>query len=496
MSARTSDQSRQIEDATTRALSSFTEACDTWPVSSPLDGHDRKRKRKRIIKLIVGAQAVLGLAVFTWLAVQIFPIGTGAAAKAACSDVFVSGRDAQGVIDQELPKAWFVSYAVDESAGTVTAHAFGLRRKTAVYRPGLGCALALDVSPDALRGQGFEPAARPSSDAPWPVGEGADTRADPPGLDRAALTAAIDGVFTAPLNTRAVVIVHRGRLLAERYAPGFDADMPLLGWSMTKSVTSALVGILVGRGELSIDEPIGFERWSGTEDPRAQLTWDQLLRMSSGLEFNEDYGLRTDVTAMLFDVHDASAVPLDRKLVAPIDTSWAYSSGTTNLIQRGIRERMSDDAAYHRLPHDALFAPIGMHSAIMETDPSGTFVGSSFMYATARDWARFGQLFIQDGVWEGRRILPEGWVARSVTPTPTHPTQGYGAQWWLNAATDPEQRALPGVPADAYFASGHQGQIVLVVPSREAVIVRQGMTNGPVWPRAEFAAAVLATLPD
>jgi CubicO group peptidase (beta-lactamase class C family) len=264
---------------------------------------------------------------------------------------------------------------------------------------------------------------------------------------------------------------------------------------MTKSVTNALVGILVARGEVSIDEPIGVASWAGPEDPRAALTWDHLLRMSSGLEFNESYGLRSDVTVMLFDHPDGSALPLAYGLADPIDTRWSYSSGTTNLIQRRIRELFNDDPAYHRFPHEALFTPIGMHSAVLETDPGGTFVGSSFMYATARDWARFGQLYLQDGVWAGERILPEGWVARSITPTPGHPSAGYGSQWWLNAAADPEQRELPGAPADSYLASGHQGQMVLVVPSREAVIVRLGMTNGRKWPRAEFATAVLAALP-
>ena len=467
--------------------------------------------RSKLRRWSLAAAGVAGVGLvggFTALAVLIFPIGTGAAAKAVCSDVFVSGRDPEGVIAQELPQAFFVSYSVDESAGTVDAHAFGLRRKQAVYRAGLGCALALEVEANELKAQGFEPAhtaAAPSA-APWPLGDGADERPDPPGLDRAALDAAIADVFDdsdqdPPLNTRAVVVVHRGRIVAERYAEGFDAEMPLLGWSMTKSVTSALIGILVGRGTIDVDAPIGFSAWAGADDPRAALTWDALLRMSSGLEFNEDYGLRTDVTLMLFDRHDGSAVGLDRELTAPADTVWSYSSGTTNLLQRRIRELFDDDAAYHRFPHEALFGPVGMRSAVMETDPSGTFVGSSFMYATARDWARFGQLYLQDGVWtdaggQTTRILPEGWVARSVAPTPTHPSQGYGFQWWLNAATDEAERALPGVPSDAYFASGHQGQIILVVPSRDAVIVRLGMTNERKWPRAEFAAAVLAALPE
>ncbi|PRP97621.1 6-aminohexanoate-dimer hydrolase [Enhygromyxa salina] len=469
----------------------------------------RKPRLKKIVLAVLAINAVIVIGVASWLVGWIFPIATGAVAKAVCSDVFVAGRESEGLVDEEFPKAFFVSYEVDPSAQVVRADALGFAAKTAAYRPGLGCALALEVGPASLRAEGFEPTPRPagSETAPWPRGDGPlvePPSGDPPGLDRAALELAIDEIFPGagasssfdgpPLNTRAVVVVWAGQLIAERYAEGFDADTPQLGWSMTKSVTSALVGILVARGELSIDEPIGFGDW--LESKRGRLTWDQLLRMSSGLEFDESYGLRTDVTVMLYDRHDASALPLGRQLADPIDTRFAYSSGTTNLISRRIRELFADDGAYHRFPHDALFVPLGMHSAVMETDPSGTFVGSSFMYATPRDWARFGLLYLHDGVWDGERILPEGWVARSVAPTPTDPSAGYGLQWWLNAAPDPEQRALPGVPPDAYFASGHQGQIVLVVPSRDAVIVRLGMTNGRKWPRAEFAAAVLAALPE
>ena len=470
-----------------------------------------KSKLARAAKIGGAVLGVGAVGVFAWLSLRIFPIGTGIAAKTACSDVFVAGRAPEGLLEQEVPSAAaFVSYTIDESAGTATASAFGLASKTAVYRPGLGCALALDTEVAALKAEGFEPELGPRPDAPWPRGDAEDPRPDPEGLDRAALDAAFDTIFAdggwaedehrdeRPLNTRAVVVVQHGRLLAERYAPGFDADTPQLGWSMTKSVTSALVGILVGRGRLDIDEPMGFAEWSSPDDPRSALTWDHLLRMSSGLEWNEDYGLRSDVTVMLFDVYDGTAEAVSRELAHDVDTVWYYSSGTTNLLHRRMREIFANDRAYHRFPYQALFEPLGMTSALMETDSSGTYVGSSFMYATPRDWARFGQLYLQDGVWEGERILPEGWVARTITPTstPSDPPGGYGLQWWLNAAPNPEERGLPDVPVDAFWASGHQGQNVVVVPSRDAVIVRMGMTNGPGWPRSKFVAAVLEALPE
>ena len=232
-------------------------------------------KRRRIVKTIAAVLALGLVGVFIWLVGWIFPIGTGISAKTVCSDVFVAGRSPEGLLEQEVPKAFFVGYEVDEAQHSVRASAFGFAGKTAVYRPGLGCTLALGVEPETLRSQGFEPAnaALPAGTAPWPEGDGKDERPDPAGLDRPALEAAIAELFVEegelPLHTRAVVVVQDGRLLAERYAPGFDADTPQLGWSMSKSVTSALVGVLVGRGEVDIDQPIGFAEWSEAGDPRA-----------------------------------------------------------------------------------------------------------------------------------------------------------------------------------------------------------------------------------
>lgn len=468
---------------------------------------ERPRRVRRIVLAIVGSVALAGLATGGWVASGLLPIGTGIVAKSVCSDVFNAKRSSKDLLDDEVPQASFVGFEVDAEAKTVTASAWGLASRTAAHRPGLGCALTIGTDPDSLRADGFEPPHAPLEAAPWPRGEGAETRPDPEGLDRDALEAAIDGVFGQdppfddddsgrPLNTRAVVVIHRGRLLSERYAPGFDAATPQLGWSMTKSITSALVGLLVGRGEIDVEGPVGFASWSSADDPRRDITWDHLLRMSSGLAFDEAYGGRSEATRMLFDSHDGSRLALEQPLAHPVDEHWAYSSGTTNLLMRRMRELFDDDDAYHRFPHVALFEPIGMRSAVLETDPSGTFVGSSFMYATPRDWARFGQLYLQDGEWEGERLLSEGWVARSVTPTPTHPTRGYGMQWWLNAAEDPDDRPMPSVPADAYFASGFQGQTVLVVPSRAAVIVRMGMTNGPHYPQDRLMREILAALPE
>jgi CubicO group peptidase (beta-lactamase class C family) len=231
--------------------------------------------------------------------------------------------------------------------------------------------------------------------------------------------------------------------------------------------------------------------WSKTGDPRAAITLDQALRMSTGLEFEEVYAdLTSDIIQMLLRAYDAGGVAAAQPLESAPDTKWQYSSGTTNLITRTLRQVMDDDEAYWRLPYERLFAPLEMHSAVLETDPSGSFVGSSFSYATARDWARFGLLYLNDGVWGDERVLPEGWVEYGVTPTPKAPEGRYGAHWWLNAAGYRE-----GVPTDEYRAQGFDGQYLIVIPSRKTVIVRLGQTSGVEFDSVAFERAVLSSLP-
>ena len=467
-------------------------------MSGPLARRPRRLLRRSLAA--IGLLLVVGLVFVVW---KILPTATGYAARTACSAVLVAGREPGPVAAEDLAKQWYTSFTVDRAAQRVTATVLGLAPRVAVYRPGLGCVLAIDADPAALQTEGFEPAQAPASASAmdWPAGDGDGRRPDPPGLDRAALDAAVAAAFDEPnpkslRRTRAVVVVHDGAIVAERYAPGFDKTTRLLGWSMTKSVTSALVGVLVGRGELDVKAPAPLNEWAG--DARKDITLDQLLRMSSGLEFEERYGMLADATHMLFEVDDAAAYPLGKPLASAPDTVYAYSSGTTNIISTIVRRRFDTLAAYHRFPHEALFAPLGMHSAVFETDAAGTLLGSSFMHATARDWSRFGLLYLQDGVWEGRRILPEGWVKYSSTASSTAPIGEYAAHFWANAGPPgaPERRRLPHVPVDAYQASGFQGQAVLIVPSRRTVIVRLGMTHErEAWDLDAFAAAVLAALP-
>jgi len=256
--------------------------------------------------------------------------------------------------------------------------------------------------------------------------------------------------------------------VAERYAAGFSATTPLLGWSMTKSVMAGLVGVLVKDGRLALDQSAG---WSAPDGGRERIRIADLLAMSSGLRFNEAYGAVSDVTRMLYLQPDMAGFARAQPLQHPAGAFWSYSSGTANILSRIVQDAAGAlGAAY---PTEKLFKPLGMTSATIETDEDGTLVGSSYMYATARDWARYGLFLLQDGVWQGRRILPEGWVQFVSTPAPADKSRGYGGLFWLNRGG-----AWKGLPEDAFMASGHMGQHTMVIPSKDAVIVRMGPSPG------------------
>ncbi|MFQ6037513.1 MAG: serine hydrolase domain-containing protein, partial [Candidatus Aminicenantales bacterium] len=341
-------------------------------------------------------------------------------------------------------------------------------------------------------------------EVPWPTGD-LLSEEKPPGVDMLGLEEALDWAFSEPdperlRRTRAVVVVYNGQIIAERYASGITKDTPLIGWSMTKSVINALVGILVGQGKIALQAPAPVPEWQDPDDPRHAITVDHLLRMSSGLRFIEEYeeNPTSDVDIMLFTKPDTAAFAASFPLEAEPDTRWHYSSGTSNILSRIIRQCFPDDTAYWAFPRKALFNRIGMRTAVFETDASGTFVGASFLYASARDWARFGLLYLNEGVWEGERILPEGWVEYTTTPTPTNTRGSYGAHFWLNRGNrdNPEDRPFPRLPRDLFSCEGYQGQFVMILPSRNLVVVRLGMTTHGGWNMEEFMLKTLDALPE
>lgn len=473
-------------------------------------------ERKTWVKGCLAVVAVLALAVggaavlFGGQLLGIAGVGAGYKSKIMCSSVFVSGRTQENVenVDLLATQSYPITATVDREKNEVVASMVGIYSKRAVYRDGLGCTVVVGIDDEELQAQAKAapaPHEPPPTDMGWPHGSGG-IKELPAYVDEGKLADALDFAFTdpepdSPVGTRAVAIVHKGTLVAEMYAPGFGRDTPLLGWSMTKSVNAALVGIIVKQGKLDIMDPAPVPEWQGPGDPRGAITTDQLMRMSSGLKFIEEYeeNITSDCNVMLFNSYDMAHFAASMPLAHEPDTVWSYSSGTTNILARIVRHKVGGtDEDYFAFPREELFGKLGMASAVLEPDPSGTFVGSSHMYATARDWARFGLLCLRDGVWDGERILPEGWIEYCTTPTPTAPEGKYGAQFWLNRGSpdDPGDRWLPGLPTDLYSARGHEGQYVTVVPSEDLVVVRLGFTpnHKAVWDHGRFIEMVLEAL--
>jgi len=317
----------------------------------------------------------------------------------------------------------------------------------------------------------------------WPEGTRVETK---PTIDQVLQDTALLG-----FGARAIVVVDHGRIVAERYAPGFAPTTPLLGWSMTKTVTAGVIGMLIKDGKLSLDQA-GF--WPGT-DGREKIRLSDLLAMSSGLQWNEAYGAVSDVTSMLYLQPDMAAFARSPILAHPPGEAWLYSSGTAVILARIAQEaqaqgKAKDFATSIHAPDDPqdlasfinvrLFGPLGMTTATMEPDEHGSLVGSSYMYATARDWARYGQFLLQDGVWQGQQLLPAGYVAMMASPVPASRGQyGKGQTWlWGSDPVTPgvNPDAAFGIPPDTFWMSGHDGQNIAVIKSRQLVIVRLGLT--------------------
>jgi CubicO group peptidase (beta-lactamase class C family) len=409
-------------------------------------------------------------------------------AKMLCSEVLLAHRDPAVVTTEleldDLTVLRFITASVDPSTRTAGASLGGLVRHEAVYHDHRGCALE------------FESSQKHSAASPRSGHESPDTLISDPNhaLDPVLERAFAEPNPERPRRTRAVVVVRNGRIVAERYAPGFTVETPLIGWSMTKTVINALVGILVKDGRLAVERPAPVPEWQSADDPRRAITLDQLLRMSSGLEFDESaWNPVSDVTVMLLGRPDAGLYAARKSLAATPGTVWQYSSGTTNIISRALRTVINDDAMYAEFPRRALFDRIGMSSALIEADASGAFIGSSFGYATARDWARLGMLYVNDGTWNGQRILPDGWVAYTRSPAPADPLDRYGAHVWLKVAA--EYSGGAALPADAFHAIGHAGQFVTMIPSASLVVVRMGLTRYPdAWDHTAFVRDVLGAL--
>lgn len=448
-------------------------------------------RRKIVIPIVVIATLVI-------IVVSQYPklyLATGYGAKSMATAVFIAERDPQLVkltdLDYSIVK--YTQSIVDYENKSVTTSFWGMAKQTAVYRQGFGCCLIGDLPADSLRTLTFTPPIKRREGAwriAWPDG---DLKKDTvySEIDSIKLKSAIDAAFDNSSEykkrTAAVVVIYKGELIAEKYARelGITPDTRIWGWSMSKSIMNAMAGVLSKQGKLDVNAAAPVPQW--LNDRRRDITINDLMHMSSGLKWDEDYGDVSSATNMLYRSPDCYKIAIDVPYQKKSGTEWKYSSGTSNILSGIIRTLIVNDKNYHEFPYREIFNKIGITTMIMETDAAGNFVGSSYCYATARDWARFGLLYYNDGIWKGDTILPKGWVA--YTRTPVTASKGeYGAQFWLNRS-----KKLHDAPEDMFSSNGHRGQRVFIIPSRNLVIVRLGFSEEG-FNHNEFLKGILASI--
>jgi hypothetical protein len=447
--------------------------------------------------LVTGVLALLLVVVGALLYLRIPQNAAGMAAKGVCSAAFVAHRPPADLMAQDVLPASPVLRAIHIDINTaqrsVTARFAGLFARRAVLLPLRGC--VLDAEADTAPAAAVAPVV--DATATWPAGEAALAPKEwGPGVDAKRLQQLADSAFVgagdpAAANARGLAVVHKGRMLVLRTAPGFEAATALHGWSMTKTVTGMLAYKLSKEAALALEAPV-VDAFPAAREPDWVRAWRKdarrdirvadLLYMRDGLASTEDYDPWGSVPQMLWGAGDVAAWAADHGPEVAPASRWRYLSATANLLSAVERGRFASDADYWAYPRKALFDPIGATTAVMETDTAGNWVGSSYLWASVGDWARLGQLMLQDGQWghgaNKVQVLPPGWLKLASTPaTKGGEGLGYGAQSWLfgnKAAGD--CKAYPGVPPDTVAMSGHWGQMVAMVPSKDAVVVRLGWT--------------------
>ena len=431
------------------------------------------RKFFRVLSVIL----VIAL---VWVVAANYPrldILTGFASKNVASGMFLAGRSQESIEegDNGFSPVNLSSNKVNAQEKSVSSSVFGLKKRTAVYVEGLGAIL---INKDYKKGMEFKVPNRSKAlkELPYPYGDLPQKDTVFQEVDYEKLENVVKNAFDTPgiedKRTRSLLVVYKDHIIAENYSEGFDKSTPILGWSMTKSITSTMYGILSRKGEIDVYEPADVPQWQN--DERKHITYNDLLHMNSGLEWVEDYNTLSDVTRMLFQKSDMGEMQASKTLVGKPDSTWNYSSGTTNLLAGPLlKKKLSSQQEYLDFWYRELIDKIGMHSATIETDLSGSFVGSSYGWANTRDWAKFGLLYLNRGNWNGEQIIDSTWV--DYVSTPTNTSNGrYGAQFWLNAGGH-----YPDAPRDLFSANGYQGQYVFIIPSKDLVIVRMGLMEEP-----------------
>ncbi|GAA4051532.1 serine hydrolase [Flavobacterium chungnamense] len=401
---------------------------------------------------------------------------TGFSSKSVTSGHFLDNRSLETIEqgDNDIDKIDWATNEINDAERFVTSKVYGLKERKAIYREGLGATLINDDF-DFSKPYNVPKRTKINTNLPFPYGnlEPKDTVFS--NIDYVKLKAVVENAFDKKgqkdKRTRSVIVIYKNKIIAEKYADGFNKNSRILGWSMTKSITGTLFGILQKQGKFDIMKPAPIAEWKN--DERSKITTNDLLHMNSGLEWEEDYGKISDVTKMLFIEEDMTKSQINKPLIGKPNNTWNYSSGTTNLLSGILRKQFKTHQEYLDFWYSNLLDKTGMNSAIVETDMAGNFVGSSYGWATTRDWAKFGLLYLHKGNWNGEQIFDESWAKYVSTPTNTSDGQ-YGAQFWLNAGG-----RFPNAPKDMFYASGYQGQMVAIFPSHDLVIVRMGLKEDP-----------------
>lgn len=445
---------------------------------------------RKIFK-IIGLSLLLFLIYFGYTIYPKLDLISGFSAKSVASGHFIDNRSQEMIEkgDNDIEMITLAKNKIDEKGKFVTSTVYGLKERKAIYREGLGATLINDDF-DVSKSYEVPKRTKLTNNLPFPYGNNEPKACLPNGIDTvfanvdyAKLEKTVANAFDNKVDsslkgerakqknkrTRSILVIYKDQIIAEKYATGFDKNSKILGWSMTKSITATLFGILQKQGKIDINKPAPITEWAN--DERAKITIANLLNMNSGLEWEENYNKISDVTKMLFLAEDMSQSQVHKPAQFKPNTHWNYSSGTTNLLSGILRKQFKTHQEYLDFWHSALIDKIGMNSMLVETDMAGNYVGSSYSWATTRDWAKFGLLYLHKGNWNGEQILDESWVRFAATPTNTSNGK-YGAHFWLNAGGK-----FPDVPRDMFYCNGYQGQMIAIFPSHDLVIVRMGLSE-------------------
>jgi CubicO group peptidase (beta-lactamase class C family) len=417
---------------------------------------------------------VLLLGYFTYSQLPKLDLITGFSVKSVASGHFVGNQSVAFIEkhDNDFDVIVWANNTLNKNEKYATASIFGINKRKAIYRPGLGATLIND-SFNVSKPYNIPKRNQLHKKASFPYGDSTPKDTVFATVDYAKLNTVIANAFDTneekKKRTRSVLVIYKDRIIAEKYADGYTKNSVILGWSMTKSITGTLFGILQKQQNFNIYKPVPFAEWQN--DNRKNITTNDLLHMNSGLEWEENYDRICDATQMLFQEEDMTRTQLLKPAFFKPNSHWNYSSGTTNLLSGILRKQFKTHQEYLNFWYSALIDKIGMHSMLIETDMTGNYVGSSYGWATTRDWSKFGLLYLHNGNWNGEQIFDANWAKYVATPTNTSNGR-YGAQFWLNASGH-----FPNVPRDMYYCSGFQGQMVAIIPSRDMVIVRLGLKD-------------------